>query len=127
MSHFRCLLDLANCHNGFTIALWIYIRHQPDSLYYGCILCSSRFDINHVGYNALYVGMNFVKSNNQPVKWAVHMYVPPSQWFHLAVTWQLEAGFKIYIDGVVREEGVNSEIDRASDDPPVADFLYIGI
>ena len=121
----RCIGNLEHCSNGFSLALWLKIGEKSmasDSYYIssGAQTYASHGVALLVKGQALHCA--FKKTTS---KWKVSDYsVKQLVWYHVAVSWDIKIGARMYRDGILVSEAPTAS--TATYTPSGYDSLVLG-
>ncbi len=115
-----CFGNLELCTDGFTIAFWIDIKSKNTSIV-TVIFSSGGHSINNQIGIALLRRGNYItpmyKINNKIwTIWDVVEYESDAGWHHVAVSWHRNKGLRLYKDGCLRGEDVQTNDPRSISD-----------
>ena len=117
----KCLANLDRCYNGLTISLWLNARRLSDNTYF---LSSPTYSLY---YKDKKLKSKFRASGKE---WNVGTQIfNKGEWHKVMLSWELERGLSLYIDGQEVSQDTQSEDVLLSDEPQneaKAEDLYFG-
>ena len=101
---FRCITDLSQCSNGYTLVMWLKLGRttvgflvnsggQTIRVKTGGIVLAHKSD------GTITVAVRLREGDQAKVWLGENIQAPQEEWFHIGVTWRKNGQLKVYING----------------------------
>ena len=129
LSSFRCITDLSQCSNGYTLITWLNLGAttvgflvnsggQTIRVKNGGIVLAHKSD------GTITVAVRLREGNRGRVWLAENIHAPQEEWFHVAATWRKNGQLKVYIDGELNKTVSEGSFTPEADD--VDSTMHLG-
>ncbi len=99
-----CLGNITSCDKGFTYSFWLYRNELQNNPYTNIFTVGASCNGDSFGIDASIVnncdGFHcYLKRQGHNHLYDVGIILPRETWVHLAITWSVQNGFKLYQNG----------------------------